>query len=126
MISFTIPIKAVNVSNQREHHFARHRRVKAQREAVGWCWQTIPLAERLAIAGAVDGGGLLVKVVRVAPRELDPHDGLPCSLKPVVDQIAQQLSVDDKDKRIEWRYGQERGTKAKEYAVRVEIEPKSS
>jgi hypothetical protein len=127
MISFTIPIRTISEANRsRQEHWGKaSKRVKGQREAVGWCWQTIPQAQRLDIAGAVDNGGLMVKLIRVAPRDLD-DDNLARSLKAVRDQVAKQLAIDDADPRLTFQYGQERGTKAKEYGVRVEIEPKSS
>jgi hypothetical protein len=114
MISFTIPIRTISEANQsrQEHWGSKARRVKKQREAVAWLWprQKIELPVTVALT-------------RIAPRSLD-FDNLVRSQKAVVDEIARQLGVDDKC--IAWFYGQERGTKAKEYAVRVEIEPKSS
>ena len=116
MISFTIPIRTISEANQsrQEHWGSKARRVKKQREAVAWLWPRRKIELPVTVT-----------LTRIAPRSLD-FDNLVRSQKAVVDEIAKQLGVDDRDNRIEWRYGQERGTKAKEYGVRVEIEPKSS
>jgi len=66
-------------------------------------------------------GTFVVTLTRIAPGLLDGHDNLPRSLKACVDEIAAVLDVDDKDARVEWRYGQEQGKRG-EYAVRVHIE----
>lgn len=61
-----------------------------------------------------------VKLIRVAPRELDGHDNLPGIFKAVTDQVAAELGLDDRDPRVSWSYGQERG-KVRQYLVRVEV-----
>lgn len=46
---------------------------------------------------------LVGHVVRVAPRQLDAHDNLPGSAKPIIDGIADGLGLkSDRDSRIEW------------------------
>jgi hypothetical protein len=61
-----------------------------------------------------------VTLTRVAPRQLDAEDNLTAALKAVRDEVAAQLGVDDRDARVTWRYGQERGG-AREHAVRIEV-----
>jgi hypothetical protein len=73
-----------------------------------------------AYALDVDAPQLVVTITRVAPRMLDPGDNIATACKPVRDQIAEALGVDDRDSRITWRVGQRRG-KPKEYACEVEI-----
>lgn len=65
-----------------------------------------------------------VRMVRLAPRELDADDNLRIALKWVKDAIAEVITQDfvpgraDGDKRIKWEYDQEY---SKEYKVRIEI-----
>jgi hypothetical protein len=65
-----------------------------------------------------------VHLRRVAPSSgLDPHDGLPCALKAVVDGVADALGLaSDRDPRVTWTYDQRRGV-AGEYAVELEVWP---
>ena len=66
-----------------------------------------------------EAGAIAVWLRRRAPRVLDLHDGLPMSLKAVVDGIADALEIDDADPRVAWSYGQEKDS---EYGVDVMIE----
>lgn len=65
-----------------------------------------------------------VRMVRLAPRELDADDNLRIALKWIKDAIAEVITQDfvpgraDGDKRIKWEYDQE---KCKEYKVKIEI-----
>jgi hypothetical protein len=67
-----------------------------------------------------------IELCRIAPRELDFHDNLRMAMKPIVDIIADwlipglQKGHADSDKRLLWKYAQEKG-KPKEYAVRIRI-----
>ncbi len=69
-----------------------------------------------------------VKMVRIAPRELDEEENLRMSFKYIKDYIADFLIPGlargraDGDKRIKWDYGQEKG-KPKQYSIRIEILP---
>lgn len=64
----------------------------------------------------------LVTITRVAPSSgLDPHDGLPASLKSVVDGIADALGLkSDRDPRVEWQLRQRRGL-SRQYGVEIVI-----
>lgn len=119
-MKITIPIKTLNVSNQREHWAVRQKRVKGQREAVAWSVLAQAPSIELIEDGLKQGKAFHITLTRIAPRMLDQHDGLPCALKPIADEVAKQLGVDDRDKRVEWRYAQCRG-KVREYAVQIEI-----
>ena len=65
-----------------------------------------------------------VRLVRIAPRELDEDDNLRIALKWIKDAVAEVITQDfvpgraDGDKRIKWKYGQEY---SKEYKVKIEI-----
>jgi hypothetical protein len=103
--------------NDREHHMARHRRVKAERTSVQW-----HLNSKAAPVGPVS-----VLLVRVSPpsatgwKALD-RDNLQGSLKAVRDQIAAWLGRDDADGgTIEWDYGQRQG----EWGCDIRVEPKA-
>lgn len=61
-----------------------------------------------------------ITLTRLAPGELDPDENLPVSMKYVKDEIAAWFGVDDRDKRLRWRYQQER-TAAGIYKIRIEI-----
>lgn len=114
-ITWELPIKTVSEGNCSEHWTKKARRHKAQQWIV-----------RLAFCGLKSPISLpcCVKMTRLGSRYLDTHDGLPMSLKWVVDSIADQLIPGlaagraDDDPRITWEYAQE---KAKKYAVRIEI-----
>jgi len=63
---------------------------------------------------------LIVTITRVAPGTLD-SDGVVSSQKAVRDGIADALGIDDGSSRIDWRYGQRKGSKG-QYAVEIRIE----
>jgi hypothetical protein len=111
-IHATVPLRTSRGQNEREHHMQRHRRVKAEREAVAWVLRphTPP------------SGPVTVLMRRVAPgsKGLDAHDNLPASLKAPVDQVAQWLGRDDSDPSITWQYGQRPGKKG-EWLVEIVI-----
>ncbi len=103
----TVPLRTASGLNAREHHMARHRRVKAERESVSW------------MLGGKTRPNLpcVVTLTRVSPgRGLD-DDNTVGALKACRDQVAAWLGVDDADERVTWRYGQERG----DWGVRIEF-----
>ena len=117
-ITFTIPLRTRNHSNEREHWATRARRSSRERTLVAAYWTFEARNRRLG-----DGETACVTLTRIAPRKLDEHDGLRSALKSVADEIATCLGFDkrDNDPRLTWSYAQERG-KPNEYAVRVSIE----
>lgn len=117
MIFVSIPMRTGRGQNDREHHMARHRRMKAEREAVLWA-----LHPKKPPAGPVT-----VLLRRVSPPgatgkwvPLDEHDNLRGALKAPVDGVAQWLGRDDADPSIVWMYAQRRG-EPKQWAVEVEV-----
>lgn len=111
-LHLSIPLRTGRGQNDREHHMARHRRVKSERDAVQWVLNGHP-----APAGAV-----LVLLVRVSPSSVGlDRDNLQGSLKACRDQVAHWLGRDDRDGgSIEWTYGQRPGKRG-EWAVELHV-----
>ena len=111
-----IPIKTLNEANLSEHWTKRAKRRRIQRFAI-----------QAYLNGKINHFKIpcRIKITRIAPNKLDYHDGLPCSMKSIVDQICDMIvpgleagRSDDKGFKIE--YDQKQGL-PKEYAVEVEI-----
>ncbi len=117
VIEMELPIKTISEANQSryEHWGARAKRATSQKGVVKLGLFNYQRTLRK------HKGPIIVTLTRIAPRKLDNHDNLPRAFKACVDEIAKTLGVDDKDKRVTWRYAQERG-KPKEYKVRVTID----
>lgn len=105
-VEFAVPMATVSTLNRREHWAVRARRVKDERELVAWGWleHVTAYADRRKKVRPP----AIVTLTRRAPRELD-DDNLRGALKAVRDQIADQLRVNDRSPRVEWRYAQEKG-----------------
>lgn len=117
---FQIPAKTVSEANSSEHWVKKANRHKMQK------WM---------IRKAFKDGGfdfklpLEITMIRIAPRMLDSHDNLPCSMKFLSDQLASEITgvkqagrADD-CKEITWKYSQKKG-RVREYAVEIIIEEK--
>lgn len=118
-----LPLKLTNPLNGSHKHWAVKARIrKGHREASLLALRAPLSAFRNSLGGSPAGTGktLLVAVIRVAPRQLDPHDGLPASCKGVVDGIADALGIDDRDPRIMWTYDQKKGA-PRQYGVEIAI-----
>ena len=104
--AFTLPVRLESTANKREHHMARHRRAKGEREAayLKCMWHEVPCT---------------VTITRIAPRALDSDNNV-IAAKSVRDGIADRLGVKDNDPRILWLYDQRKGA-PKEYAVHVKL-----
>ena len=107
-LATSLPIRAVNPLNRRDHWATRAKRAKEQRERVRGFWAM----------GTVPTLPVKVTLVRRAPQECD-YDGLVASMKHVVDGIADAYGVDDADPRFAWVYRQE---KSKTWGVGIVIE----
>lgn len=93
-----------------ENRYAKTRRIKTQRAAVHWALKAIPKPFFPCV----------VTMTRIAPSNgLDGHDNLRGSAKAAVDGVADWLGIRDDDKRVEWRYDQERG---EQYQVRITVQ----
>jgi hypothetical protein len=114
MIEWKIPIKTVSESNCMEHWAKKHKRHKAQKEAIAW--ELKPFKFVLPCS---------VWLTRIAPRKLD-SDNLQGAFKWIRDAISETITgckiagrADD-DPRISWHYQQEKG-RPKEYAIKIAI-----
>jgi len=109
LITVTVPMRTASALNSREHYMARARRVKAEREMIGWSLKS----------HAKPKPPLVVTLTRVAPSNgVDEFDNLPSCLKGSVDAIADWLGIDDKDPRVKYRCDQRRGP----WSVEIRIE----
>ena len=87
-------------------------RAKSQRTgATTMCW---------AKFGAPPAPPLTITITRVAPAELDT-DNLAASAKHVRDGVSDWLGINDKDKRLQWRYEQEKQGKGV-YGVKIRVQ----
>ena len=102
-----VPIRTARGLNSREHHMARSRRVRAEREAVAW----------LLKGHASPMLPCEVLLTRLSPRGRLDDDNLSGSLKACRDEVARWLGVDDGRDTVKYRYAQARG----EWAVRIEF-----
>lgn len=95
-IELMMPIRADISANTRLHYQAKARKVKAQREAVGWL-----LAGKKALKEP-----LVVRLTRISPATVLPDDdNVVTSLKGVRDAIATWAGIDDREReRIRFIY----------------------
>lgn len=107
-LSVNVPVETVSEANQRDHWAKRAKRAKKQRK---WTWAC--LAQAHGLRGPAP---CTVRLIRISPRALD-DDNLRGALKAVRDGVADWLKVDDRDERVVWEYGQEKGAQS----VRVEV-----
>jgi hypothetical protein len=99
-------------ATRREHHMARHRRVKRERADV---------ALILAPFAKPPAGKIHVTLVRCSVGELDGHDNLAASMKGPIDEVAKWLGLDDADEAIVWKVEQKKVTRKDQGTViRVE------
>lgn len=110
MIVVTYAERIESEANRREHWRTVAARKKRQR-VLAWAElrQFVP-----AFLGPVT-----ITLTRIAPRVLD-DDNLASGFKATRDGVADWLGVDDGDKRLTWRYAQEKGA-PKFYGVRIEV-----
>ena len=95
-------MKTKRGGNNREHHFARHKRVKAEKEQVAW----------MLIARGCTRPKLpaVITLTRIAPSNGLDDDNLAGALKSVRDAVAAWADVDDRHKHIiKYEYDQRRG-----------------
>jgi hypothetical protein len=118
IVDVVVPIKTTSKTNARGHWSKLARRASEERGATGYALMRAGLKQRpqpLKVGGTV----LLVDVLvdpplpctvtltRLSERELD-DDNVRGALKSVRDAVAAWLGIDDRDKRVEWRYGQQK------------------
>lgn len=105
-----LPLHTVSEANDETYWRNRQRRAKGQRGATALLLR----AHRVPTIPCV------VRLTRIAPRTLDAGDNASSFAKHIRDEIAAWLGVNDRDSRVGWVYGQERG-KVRQYAVRLEV-----
>ncbi len=113
MMHLGIPLRVSSRTNARQHWSVRARRTKAERALVAL--HLAPLRHQRPDVDA----GVVVEMVRVAPRPLD-DDNVREALKAVRDEIAKWLGVDDADPRVEWQY-QQRAEGVRVYSVEMTV-----
>lgn len=106
-----VPVKTQNEMNVSRPGAwrARFGRAKRARTAVSRLfpkWKVEPLVR--------------VTLTRFSPNEMD-GDGLQAALKPVRDEVAACMNVDDRTRLVEWVYRQGKGERGKPM-VRIEVE----
>ena len=118
VVSWQLPIKTASESNSSEHWTKKAKRHRMQKNRI---------KQEFCISKPNVPLPCHVYLTRIAPRSLDEGDNLPNSMKYVRDAISECLTNTtlagraDGDERIKWNYSQEKG-KAREYAVRIEIQ----
>jgi hypothetical protein len=102
------------------------RRAKAERQVAYWT-----CVDQLGVAWAQARltQPLVITLTRIAPRRMDPDDGLRSSLKHIKDGIADYLCClpghghrYDDNPRFTWQYAQRRGDRPRQYAVAIGLE----
>ena len=113
-LTVVLPIHTFNELNQRMHWGKKQRVMGDIRPVV-----------RMAMEANANSRGLRirppcrVRLTRLAPTELDAHDGMPASLKKPLDGVADWLGVDDSNPAVQWEYGPQE--KARTFGLRVEV-----
>jgi hypothetical protein len=112
-IAVTIPVKIESSLNLRVHWRVRAN-TNASHRAAAW------FGLKGATKWTPEMLPCVVTITRIAPRELD-SDNLVGGCKSLRDGIADWLGIDDRDKRVQWVYEQQKGS-PKTYAARIEIQ----
>ncbi len=115
-VILSLPIKTISEANCEQHWTARHRRHKAQKNAVFWALLEVKHLLKLPCT---------VTFIRYAPSFLDDHDNLPMSMKWICDTVCAEITGDlrpgraDNSKEIKKQYDQ---VKSDVYGVKIIIE----
>lgn len=102
-----------SVLNARMHWAALHRYMRESKAFTAAYWNVELGAWRPALP-------CRVTLTRIAHKAMD-GDNLQGAFKGCRDQLAKLIGVDDADPRVQWRYGQRKGSPRK-YAVEITIE----
>lgn len=76
-------------------------------------------------AGSEAGVQVRITLVAYRRRLLDDHDAVAYACKPLADEIAERLGVDDNDKRLVWEYHQIKTSGSTGTAVKIEVQQKA-
>lgn len=115
---FHIPIRTVSEANNSDHWLKKSQRHVAQKWLVKKIFKDNNFKFELP---------MVITLCRLSSKLLDSHDNLPASVKYIVDQIAAEVTGDDRpgraddEEQITWKYDQ-RKVKRGEYGVDVIVE----
>ena len=114
-LEVALPFRLESRANDhRSNHWgARAKTSKAQRGGA----HLVLIGRRARLRKMLDSPGLVVRVVRIGPKELDSHDNLGSATKDVVDGVADLLGVNDRDPRVIFQPDAEKGP----WGARVEF-----
>ncbi len=116
--TWRLNIKIANEANSSEHWSVKYNRHKKQKMAIKRAF----LVENPTIYPP-----FLVVLTRIAPRELDFRENLPMSFKWIVDALfdwfypGQAPGRADDTTEITCQFKQEKGSKPREYGLRIEM-----
>jgi hypothetical protein len=126
---YTLDIGCLRLAgyNAREHHMARHRRVKMERGCVATAlmlrWRGFMPGDPSEFRAAMGPALPKITITRCSPGPgLDDHDNLRGACKAIVDELARWLGVDDKVLSSRLTYAQLRAP----WGVRVDLEVESA
>jgi hypothetical protein len=115
---YEVPLRLISFSNGRGASkgaaFAKAEKVKTQRMAGERAGRRF--FRHLALPAAF----FAVRVIRIAPRSLDPHDNIGHACKAVIDGCAEGLGLDDRDPRVRYVVDQ-RKSELGQHLVRLEL-----
>lgn len=98
----TVTLPGLRLESRANDHTSNHWGRRAGRSKVHRGAAQLALAvHRARLRKLLELRGLVVRMVRVGPRQLDSHDNLGMSLKALTDGVASVLGVDDRDERLE-------------------------
>lgn len=115
-IEWFIPIRTVSEANIHEHWTKTYKRNKYQRNAIQLIWKSQKPSVVLPCS---------VTFTRLSMKTLDEEDNLRMAFKSIKDKVADLLIPGlspgraDGDKRITWKYGQE---KTRKLGIKLKIE----
>ena len=128
MITLTLPLRLPNPLNNsqgmtRGGNIARSSARKKIRLAVR---NRIRIAFLVARVHWLDVLPVSVQLTRISSGTLDAWDGLPASLKPVVDGIADAFELPDSDARFTWLPPKQEKAKRGVYGCMIQIETRAT
>jgi hypothetical protein len=117
----TLALGLPSESNARGHWAEKARRASAARGLASLATRAYSASYcGVPVFRWFGGTGIVVTLVRLAPRELD-DDNVRGALKSVRDGVADALGLaSDRDKRVTWRYEQRKGA-SREYGCEIRI-----
>lgn len=110
----------IRVNSRANDHRSNHWGPRAATSAAHSGAAAMSLSRQKTFLRKLLARSIVVRVVRIAPRELDNHDNLGMALKAITDGVARALSIDDRDARVRFVPDAERGA-PKTWGVRIEF-----